>query len=230
MEEFSEWEDITVEFMEKARCLEIGEVVSCISFYDAMTALEMMEPKMDMGLHLISNPDRILSIEDALNRNLVKIKEFAPKEVIGIFDELLRREVSWLSGQSIAQTIYSSLYMLRPSIVEDPILLSLCLGLSKTSTLMHKILLDSGVCSEEDFQFKLLNSDSHDYLPDDREVVNLLEDSIAFVTSHLKANKLETEELLSWRAVQHRLKFRLSLLQFFMQWTTCSVHNSSASL
>jgi hypothetical protein len=51
--EIYEWSDITVEFFEAVQELDLGELLhyeECFGLFEAMSAIEMMDKKMDIGM------------------------------------------------------------------------------------------------------------------------------------------------------------------------------------
>lgn len=98
-------QDITGEYF--AAChqsLSIGELIHSEGFtlQDSISALEIMDPKMDNG---VIDP----SIEDVhaydCSRGLV------PDEIMAIIDQLLASEVTWYNGSSLSQTLYTCVYL-----------------------------------------------------------------------------------------------------------------------
>ncbi|KAK2559132.1 N-alpha-acetyltransferase 35 [Acropora cervicornis] len=87
----------------------------------AMSAIEMMDPKMDAGM-LCNKAKKVLQFEPAVKAGLLKIKDFSAEELIGILDELIACLVTWLDGHSLVQTVFTCLYMHNPFIIEDPCL------------------------------------------------------------------------------------------------------------
>ncbi|RMX51654.1 hypothetical protein pdam_00020297 [Pocillopora damicornis] len=117
------WEDITDNFTEAASELKLGELVhdNIFGLFEAMSAIEMMDPKMDAGM-LCNKAKKVLQFEPAVKAGLVRIKDLTPKELIGIMDELIACLITWLDGHSLVQTVFTCLYMHNPFIIEDPCL------------------------------------------------------------------------------------------------------------
>ncbi|KAF8245835.1 Mak10-domain-containing protein [Wilcoxina mikolae CBS 423.85] len=93
--------DITAEFIEASEKLAVGQLVQDPQFtlFQAVGALEIMDPKMDSGL-LESEYD----LFDAWKPRL-------PEEIIGIMDRLLCNEMAWHLGSALSQTLFASLYI-----------------------------------------------------------------------------------------------------------------------
>ncbi|XP_027037069.1 N-alpha-acetyltransferase 35, NatC auxiliary subunit-like, partial [Pocillopora damicornis] len=134
------WEDITDNFTEAASELKLGELVhdNIFGLFEAMSAIEMMDPKMDAGM-LCNKAKKVLQFEPAVKAGLVRIKDLTPKELIGIMDELIACLITWLDGHSLVQTVFTCLYMHNPFIIEDPCLKAFCIAMLKTCDLIKSI-------------------------------------------------------------------------------------------
>jgi Mak10 subunit, NatC N(alpha)-terminal acetyltransferase len=113
---------------------------------EAMSAIEMMDPKMDAGMVCNRGSKKALTFEQAVevciiihyslvifygskkiqNSNLkllqncsLKLQDLTAKEQIGIMDSTLACVVSWLEGHSLAQTVFTNLYLHKPHQIED---------------------------------------------------------------------------------------------------------------
>lgn len=69
-----------------------------------------------------------LTFETAVASGQLKIDGLEPAELIGLFDSLFSCLVSWLEGHSLAQTIYTCLYMHGVETIVDKRLKAFCLG------------------------------------------------------------------------------------------------------
>uniref|UniRef100_A0A1I8JPN9 Protein MAK10 homolog n=1 Tax=Macrostomum lignano TaxID=282301 RepID=A0A1I8JPN9_9PLAT len=100
----------TEQFKSAACHLQLGELLQHQSFslYDAMTAIEMMEPKMDSGMRL----DReILHPQRSAGGPLMKLSDLTDAELLGVMDESLACLASWLDGESALQSVFINLYL-----------------------------------------------------------------------------------------------------------------------
>lgn len=147
------WEDITDDFTAAASELKLGELVhdNIFGLFEAMSAIEMMDPKMDAGM-LCNKAKKVLQFEPAVKAGLLKIKDFSAEELIGILDELIACLVTWLDGHSLVQTVFTCLYMHNPFIIEDPCLKAFCIAMLKTCDTIKTIVNRAQVFEEEDFQ------------------------------------------------------------------------------
>lgn len=147
------WEDISEDFTAAASELKLGELVhdNIFGLFEAMSAIEMMDPKMDAGM-LCNKAKKVLQFEPAVKAGLVKIKDFSAEELIGVMDELMACLVTWLDGHSLVQTVFTCLYMHNPFIIEDPCLKAFCIAMLKTCDTIKTIVNRAQVFEEEDFQ------------------------------------------------------------------------------
>jgi hypothetical protein len=83
--------------------LSIGQVIRApdFSFLDALGALEIMDPKTDSGM----------IGDNAAESSLADVQSVLPEEVIWIMDQLLAREISWHSGNPLAQTLFTCVFL-----------------------------------------------------------------------------------------------------------------------
>lgn len=79
------------------------------SLFEAMSAVEIGDPKMDAGLDTASAP----TPEDLIEQGLAPLDLTGP-QLIATLDRLAAMQASWHSGNSIAQTVFVCLYMLKP--------------------------------------------------------------------------------------------------------------------
>ena len=67
--------------------LELGELAhdDLFGLFEAMSAIEMMDPKMDAGMHQITNGSRkILNFDQAVKAGTLELKKVTPSHFIGI--------------------------------------------------------------------------------------------------------------------------------------------------
>ncbi|CAG2221312.1 MAK10 [Mytilus edulis] len=142
------WRDVTSEFIEAAGELELGELLHDASpsgiryidrsvwTFEAMSAIEMMDPKMDAGMMCNQIQRKVLNFEQAVSADTCKIK-------IG---------VTWLEGHSLAQTVFTNLYLHDPYIIEDRCLKAFSIGMLKIIDHIRDRVNRASVFEEEDFQ------------------------------------------------------------------------------
>lgn len=65
-----------------------------------MSAIEIMDPRMDTGV----------LVEETAAEKYDILKRLKPETVLGIMDRLVTREMAWISGHSLSQTVYTCIY------------------------------------------------------------------------------------------------------------------------
>ncbi len=115
-----QWRDIT-ELLNTCASeeLKMGDMIhSSQSFqlYDVMSAIEIMDPKMDMSMTNIDGVEskRIPNVEERIldsssHLHALTQANISPSLLLSIMDLLYCAEVSWYSGHSLPQTVYSCL-------------------------------------------------------------------------------------------------------------------------
>ncbi|XP_022755175.1 N-alpha-acetyltransferase 35, NatC auxiliary subunit-like isoform X2 [Durio zibethinus] len=95
--------------------LRYGELIHGDNFnlFAAMSALEIMDPKMDSGIVC-----RYYSIDEAIENGAAPVPISLDSTIdvqctIDIMDHLLACEAAWHKGHSLAQTVFSCIYLLR---------------------------------------------------------------------------------------------------------------------
>lgn len=83
---------------------------------------------------------------------LLPLNELTPTTLLGIIDGTLARLVSWLEGHSLAQTVFTCLYLHRPYASQDRALKVFCLSVYKLLDVIKELLHKAMVYEEEDFQ------------------------------------------------------------------------------
>jgi len=98
--------DVTNLFSQAQEQLRTGEMVhDNLNLFEAMSAVEIGNVKMDAGAVSREPPvplgDRPLPLA------------LTPGQQLAVMDQILALEATWFSGHPLAQTLYSSLYMLQ---------------------------------------------------------------------------------------------------------------------
>ncbi|XP_076465149.1 N-alpha-acetyltransferase 35, NatC auxiliary subunit-like [Babylonia areolata] len=148
------WVDITEEFRYAASLLSLGELLHDSSFglFEAMSAIEMMDPKMDAGMMCNQIQRKVYNLEHAVAAGLVKIDDLSLEETIGIMDATLATLVTWLEGHSLAQTVFTNLYLHNPYMIGDRCLKAFSIVMLKIVELIRERVNRAGCFEEEDFQ------------------------------------------------------------------------------
>lgn len=148
------WETITDEFKKASDGLEIGELVKEPNFglFEAMSAIELMDPKMDAGMLSNQSQAKIKSFSQAVQDNLIKLDNFTQEEKLAIVDNTLCNLTTWLDGASLAQTLFTNIYFHEPELIEDSYMKYFTIAMLKIVDWMRGKILTAAVFEEEDFQ------------------------------------------------------------------------------
>ncbi|KAL4099449.1 hypothetical protein PRIC1_007253 [Phytophthora ramorum] len=109
----AEWRDVTQLMSVAAKELKVGQLVHEEDFklFDSMSALELMDPKMDSGMLVNGAPPQ--SIPARLEGGFVSLEFSSARDVLATLDELFCCEAGWLNGLPLAQSLLTSVYMHR---------------------------------------------------------------------------------------------------------------------
>ncbi|XP_067665722.1 N-alpha-acetyltransferase 35, NatC auxiliary subunit-like [Haliotis asinina] len=148
------WNDVTQDFVGAVSELQLGELLHDSSFglFEAMSAIEMMDPKMDAGMMCNQIRRKVLTLEQAVESNCIKIQDLTMPEQIGIMDSTLACLVTWLEGHSLAQTVFTNLYLHDPYLIEDRCLKAFSICSLKIVDNIREKINRANVFEEEDFQ------------------------------------------------------------------------------
>eukprot|EP00937_MAST-01D_sp_MAST-1D-sp2_P000678 g678.t1 len=176
------WSDMTSLLERAAGEMALGEMVHGQSFslFDAMSALELMDPKMDSGMESA----RVPTVDDRLRTGALAFDPWPrahldARMVVHVMDKTLALEGLWYGGQSLPQTLLACLVLHPPAMrallaradqamargkggadvieqttEEDALALVLCAwcaALLHTCGMVRRIVLRADVYEEEDF-------------------------------------------------------------------------------
>lgn len=184
--------------------LNLGELVheQMFGLYEAMAAIELMDPKMDAGM--IGNKNKkIYKFEEMVEKKLIKIDGFTNEELIGIIDDTYSSMVTWLNGHSLAQTLFINVFLHNPMIICDKTLQTFCIVILKISDMIINFIVTAKICEEEDFQVKNYGFDLCTNVNISKIIpkIKLIEDEIRVKID----NKNENQNL--YKALFVRIKF-----------------------
>ncbi|XP_030757541.1 N-alpha-acetyltransferase 35, NatC auxiliary subunit [Sitophilus oryzae] len=148
------WVEITDLFHESVKDLDLGELLhdDLFGLFEAMSAIEMMDPKMDAGMLCNRGARKVTSFEQAVKDGYLLLVDLPPSTLLGVIDGTLARLASWLEGHSLAQTVFTCLYLHRPYASQDHVLKVFCLAVYKLLDVIKDLLHKALVYEEEDFQ------------------------------------------------------------------------------
>jgi N-alpha-acetyltransferase 35, NatC auxiliary subunit len=136
------WEDCTELLTMTMTEMRVGEMIhpGNFSMYAAMSAIELMEPKMDVGCgpaRNVHNTPLPVTLSDV--------------EVVRICDELLACLATWMHAHTLPQTVFSCAYVQRVEDIPRPELAAFVHILLATVAMFRHIVSAEQVTDEEDF-------------------------------------------------------------------------------
>ncbi|KAL3159878.1 hypothetical protein ABBQ38_010276 [Trebouxia sp. C0009 RCD-2024] len=143
------WFDAQSVLLEVTEQLQHGQMLQSdhFSLFEAMSAVEIGDPKMDAGLDTATAP----TPDDLVDQGLAPL-DLTGSQLIATFDRLAAMQASWHSGNSIAQTVFVCLYLLKPDrAVQNTSLSAYCEAVRASCSAVRNIVLQASVCEEEDF-------------------------------------------------------------------------------
>ncbi|VDM41834.1 unnamed protein product [Toxocara canis] len=142
--------DITEEFFKECTKMKLGELAKSSNFQlsEAMSAIELMDPKMDIGMVPF---DPSIRFENLVATGRLNITEMESRELIATMDAMLASLMSWLDGNSIAQTLLTCVCLHDVQAIRDATLASFCYAILELATIFRHIIQTAAVYEEEDF-------------------------------------------------------------------------------
>ncbi|XP_037080058.1 N-alpha-acetyltransferase 35, NatC auxiliary subunit-like isoform X1 [Pollicipes pollicipes] len=212
------WSEITENFFDACKDLKLGELVhdEMFGLFDAMSAIEMMDPKMDVGMLCNSAQRQVRSFQQAAEDGLLKTAELTCREQLGVMDTALAYFMSWLEGHSLTQTVSTNVYLQAPHLIQDRVVKAFSIATIQVVNTISELLVQVALLyEEEDFQPQSL-PDRTGVTP--LRAVGMLREAEEDVTREVRgrrrgadaAHRQEMDELV---AVQARLKFFRCLFQ-----------------
>lgn len=148
------WIDITKQFFRATKELKLGELFhdDLFGLFEAMSAIEMMDPKMDAGMFCNRVYRSPVKFNLSLEGKHLRHEDIPFPEQIGIIDTTWACFVAWLDGHSLAQTVFTNLYLHNPHLIVDRPLKSFCIAIYKLIDIIKEFVSRGLVFEEEDFQ------------------------------------------------------------------------------
>ncbi|KAI4380470.1 hypothetical protein MLD38_006656 [Melastoma candidum] len=151
--EDSVWADVSPLLCATCNEIQEGELIHGENFnlFAAMSALEIMDPKMDSGIVC-----KYYSLDEAIEDGAAPVPINFDKTIdvqctIDIMDHLLSCEATWHKGHSLAQTVFSCLYLLKLERTSSHALLhSYCRIVRATCKAVVSVVSDARTHEEED--------------------------------------------------------------------------------
>jgi hypothetical protein len=141
------WLDVTATLDATADELAVGQMVHAPSFslLSAMSALEVMDPKMDAGM--ITDA---VTVEKAFGTPLMP-RELTAGQIVHIMDQIMVSEMHWLAGHSLAQSVFTCLYLHDIENIADHRLATMARAVLKCCAIVRNMVVQADFYEEEDF-------------------------------------------------------------------------------
>ncbi|CAI5450305.1 unnamed protein product [Caenorhabditis angaria] len=186
--------DMKDEFFAACQELELGQLVGVKKFklIEAMSSVELMDPKMDTG---VKKPVKNLGLANAVKNGLF---DGNPTDILATIDATFALMVSWLEGGSLAQTLFTNVMMRELEEVHHEIYTPFCHALTHIVQIVTYVITNSYTYEEEDFQahcpFPVCSQ-----VPRDEVVRHLREvtATLAQSVSHKPPNSPESRKVLA---------------------------------
>ena len=127
-----------------------GEIVALpnFSYLESMSAVELLDPRLDSGMALLSlNPPD-------------PSPELTPAQLQAYLDTTLIHLAQWLEGQSLPHTLYSSVFLHRPALIADnPALQAIVSTGIYFSETLHKLIQNTTCLREDDYAYASIDFD-----------------------------------------------------------------------
>ena len=238
--------DITDKFKMACSHLSPGVLIheNSFSLLDAMSAIEIADSKMDAVVHWRQLPSHYPhSLQEALHNDLLKLQGHSDVELIGIFDEILACVATWLDGHTLAQTVFTCMYLLEPNQFEDPVLCAIGMATVRIVDMIRDVISKGGVFVEDEQQLICLGLNMLSSL-DNEAVLGSLKKARDAVQKRLKSlsnhgsqsiedPRSHSVAMETAECVLTRINFVRSLFQVFLNFkkrTRESIHTAEQEL
>ncbi|KTW28105.1 hypothetical protein T552_01966 [Pneumocystis carinii B80] len=222
--QLTSFKDVTKEFFEALKDLSLGELVhdSSFSLEDSISALEMMDPKMDNSLEI--DNEVIWDVE----------AELEPYKVLGLIDKTFAAEISWQSGYFLSQTVFTNVYIQkllleRQGVIHindfymknkkkqtiykdlvDVVIWPFMIASIKTCGIFCQTFSKGTLYEEEEVSFNTYGLSLLDNI-DTVQILDLLEFSISWLDSH--SSEFEEKDHKYIEVIRSRLETKISFLR-----------------
>ncbi|CAG0878928.1 unnamed protein product [Darwinula stevensoni] len=213
------WKEVTDEFFKAVDDLHLGELLHDEGFglFEAMSAIEMMDPKMDAGMMCNRGNKTIMGFKESLQAGKLKIEGLTPEESIGIIDGTLACLQTWLDGHSTVQTVFTNLYLHEPLEAKDKPLRAFNICILKIVHFIQEVVNRAAVFEEEDFQPLTYGFNLCLDVPEST-ALSAMKEAEDEVGKKVRASKENSEEHDGLVALHARLKFLRSLYATFLNF------------
>lgn len=209
-------EDITEDFFSSCRELNLGEIVKDESFdlFEAISAIEILDPKMDLGIHLF---DDKLTLKELVKDNKVNVTVVPYPDLISIIDATMALIMCWLEGQLLDQTVYTNLCLIDLDTIKSPMLYGSCRGIINFMQGLKLCIETAGCFNDEDFtSFTAHTKLNFTFTPQCDEL------NAAIDILRRKKSNSEYEDQVLLEAIEYRLCFFKATFIFFSIFFTAA--------
>ncbi|EEC74188.1 hypothetical protein OsI_09326 [Oryza sativa Indica Group] len=197
----SAWADASPLLDAACRDLQDGELIhgENFSLFGAMSALEIMDPKMDCGIE----KSGYYSIDEAIEDGIAPVplsldRTLDIQRTLDVMDHLFSCEATWHKGHTLAQTVFTCIYLMRMERTSShAILNSFCRILRATCYAVVSVVSTARTHEEEDlftmsFGLPLRDEGDEKCL----SILNSVEETIARQLRACKAQALSRKKTL----------------------------------
>jgi hypothetical protein len=129
------WFDVDPLLDATCGAMHCGELIHLenFSFFEAMSSVSLMDPKMDAGMDRGgsdgSGAVHSSTVDDLIHQGRAPL-QLSGRDLCDVVDQLMACEATWHNGHSLAQTIFTCLYMHHPArTASHSVLGAICSGL-----------------------------------------------------------------------------------------------------
>uniref|UniRef100_H3DED3 N-alpha-acetyltransferase 35, NatC auxiliary subunit n=1 Tax=Tetraodon nigroviridis TaxID=99883 RepID=H3DED3_TETNG len=164
MKNNANWVDITHDFKGSCKELNLGELLhDKLQFGTSDQGTFLLHSDKIKTVSITIKPLMKVLQLISIKEGAIKVKDLSFPELIGIIDTCFCCLITWLEGHSLAQTVFTCLYVHNPDLIEEPALKAFALGILKVCDIAREKINKAAVFEEEDFQamtygFKMANN------------------------------------------------------------------------
>ncbi|KDO26284.1 hypothetical protein SPRG_08359 [Saprolegnia parasitica CBS 223.65] len=199
----AEWSDATELFFDASNALTLSQMVHVPFFnsFESMSALELMDPKMDAGM--VGQNELILPVAERLAKGLIPMTFTSATSLVATLDRIEQCESAWRNGQSMEQSLLMCLY-LHPVVssallqLESDDVMTLAVGPSRDDSLLcvfrAYLLLTIKACTIQ--RNAILRADIYeeeDFAPASADVPrgDVIDDALVFAALEIAEQRLD---------------------------------------
>lgn len=150
-----------------------------------------------------------------------------PSENIGIIDTTLACLVSWLEGHSLAQTVFTNLYLHKTHQVQDKIMKAFAVSIFKIIDVFKEIISKAQVFEEEDFQTMTYGYKLKPDVPESKAIA-MLRDVEEDLQKKIRNKQFDVDcGIETLTALYSRIKFMRLFYQVFLAITKADGFSSN---